>query len=56
MRCGIAFPSSRPTLEDALVNAYTNARGVLHHGTRIDPDRRYPPYSSQKASRELVAS
>ena len=35
---------------------YTNARGVLYHGTRTDPDRRYPPYSSQKASRELVAS
>jgi hypothetical protein len=26
---------------------YTNARGVLYHGTRIDPDLRYPPYSSQ---------
>jgi aldehyde dehydrogenase (NAD+) len=36
--------------------AYTNARGVLHHGTRIDPDLRYPPYSRQKALRELVAS
>ncbi|MGB2610475.1 MAG: hypothetical protein WBC80_15980 [Isosphaeraceae bacterium] len=35
---------------------YTNARGVLHHGTRIDPDLRFPPYSSQKALRELVAS
>jgi aldehyde dehydrogenase (NAD+) len=35
---------------------YTNARGVLYHGTRVDPDLRYPPYSSQKASRELVAS
>lgn len=35
---------------------YTNARGVLYHGTRIDPDLRYPPYSRQKASRELVAS
>jgi acyl-CoA reductase-like NAD-dependent aldehyde dehydrogenase len=35
---------------------YTNARGVLYHGTRIDPDLRYPPYSSQKALRELVAS
>ena len=23
---------------------YTNARGVLYHGTRIDPDLRYPPY------------
>jgi aldehyde dehydrogenase (NAD+) len=34
---------------------YTNARGVLYHGTRIDPDLRYPPYSRQKAPRELVA-
>lgn len=24
---------------------YTNARGVLYHGTGIDPDLRYPPYS-----------
>jgi acyl-CoA reductase-like NAD-dependent aldehyde dehydrogenase len=22
---------------------YTNARGVLYHGTQIDPDLRYPP-------------
>src|SRR5438477_9814114 len=36
--------------------AYTNARGVLYHGTRIDPDRRYPPYNSQKALRDRVAS
>jgi acyl-CoA reductase-like NAD-dependent aldehyde dehydrogenase len=35
---------------------YTNARGVLYHGTRIDPDLRYPPYGSQKPVRELVAS
>ena len=35
---------------------YTNARGVLYHGTRIDPDLRYPPYSRPKALRELVAS
>jgi acyl-CoA reductase-like NAD-dependent aldehyde dehydrogenase len=35
--------------------SYTNARGVLYHGTRIDPDLRYPPYSSQKAAREMVA-
>ena len=34
---------------------YTNARGVVYHGTRIDPDLRYPPYN-QKALRELVAS
>jgi aldehyde dehydrogenase (NAD+) len=24
---------------------YANARGVLYHGTRFDPDLRYPPYS-----------
>src|SRR4051794_12887191 len=36
--------------------AYTNPRGVLYHGTRIDLDLRYPPYSKQKAPRELVAS
>jgi hypothetical protein len=35
---------------------YTNARGVLYHGTRIDPDLRYPPYSNQKALREPIAS
>ena len=35
---------------------YTNARGVLYHGPRIDPDLRYPLYSSPKALRELVAS
>jgi aldehyde dehydrogenase (NAD+) len=34
---------------------YTNARGVLHHGTAIDPDMRYPPYSHQ-AMGEPVAS
>jgi aldehyde dehydrogenase (NAD+) len=26
-------------------HAYTNARGVLYHSTRIDPGVRYPPYS-----------
>ena len=26
--------------------SYTNARGVLYHGTRIDHHLRYPPYSS----------
>jgi aldehyde dehydrogenase (NAD+) len=36
--------------------AYTNARGVLYHGTRIDPDLRYPPYTSRKKGHELVAS
>ena len=28
--------------------AYTNARGVLYHGTGIDPELRYPLYSRQK--------
>ena len=35
---------------------YTNARGVLYHGARVDPDLRYPPYSSQQPLREAVAS
>jgi acyl-CoA reductase-like NAD-dependent aldehyde dehydrogenase len=25
--------------------AFTNARGVMYHNTRIDPGVRYPPYS-----------
>jgi acyl-CoA reductase-like NAD-dependent aldehyde dehydrogenase len=29
---------------------YTNARGVLYHGTGIDPDLRYLPYSSQNVA------
>src|SRR3954469_16271873 len=36
--------------------AYTNARGVLYHGAQTDSNLRYPPYSSQKASHELVTS
>jgi aldehyde dehydrogenase (NAD+) len=36
--------------------SYTNARGVLYHGTRMDPDLRYPPYSSPQPVREGVAS
>jgi aldehyde dehydrogenase (NAD+) len=35
---------------------YTNARGVLYHETRIDPDLRYPPYSNKQPLREGVAS
>jgi aldehyde dehydrogenase (NAD+) len=35
---------------------YTNTRGVLYHETQIDPEFRYPPYSRQKAPRELVTS
>jgi len=37
--------------------SYTNTRGVLYHGTQVDPDLRYPPYSSSpKRVRERVAS
>jgi hypothetical protein len=35
---------------------YTNARGVLYHGTRIDPDLRYPPYDHQKTGLEAGAA
>ena len=35
--------------------AYSNARGVLYHSTRIDfAGLRYPPYDRNKALRELV--
>src|SRR5713101_5292492 len=34
--------------------AYTNARGVLYHSTRIDFGVRYPPYDRQKTLRKLV--
>jgi acyl-CoA reductase-like NAD-dependent aldehyde dehydrogenase len=36
--------------------AYTNARGVLHHGTRVDPDLRYPPYGNHRLLRELLGA
>ena len=36
--------------------AYTNARGVLYHGTRIDPDLRYPPYSRKRLPSEIAVS
>jgi aldehyde dehydrogenase (NAD+) len=36
--------------------SYTNARGVLHHGTASDPDLRYPPYTRQKGPRERAVS
>jgi acyl-CoA reductase-like NAD-dependent aldehyde dehydrogenase len=35
---------------------YTNARGVLYHGTQIDSDLRYPPYARQKGGRKLVGA
>ena len=34
--------------------AYTNARGVLHHSARIDPDVRYPPYDRHERLRKMV--
>jgi aldehyde dehydrogenase (NAD+) len=36
--------------------AYTNARGVLDHSTKMDPDVRYPPYSQNKALSESAVS
>ena len=36
--------------------AYSNARGVLYHGTRIDPELRYPPYDQQKIVLEPAAA
>jgi aldehyde dehydrogenase (NAD+) len=30
--------------------AFTNARGVLYHGARIDPGVKYPPYAEHPAS------
>jgi aldehyde dehydrogenase (NAD+) len=35
---------------------YTNARGVLYHGTAIDPDLRYPPYSHQAIGEPVASS
>jgi acyl-CoA reductase-like NAD-dependent aldehyde dehydrogenase len=34
--------------------AYTNARGVLFHSTRLDLSARYPPYDRHKTLRGLV--
>ena len=34
--------------------AYTNARGVLYHGTRIDLGVRYPPYDRNRMLRAIV--
>jgi acyl-CoA reductase-like NAD-dependent aldehyde dehydrogenase len=36
--------------------AYTNARGVLNHSTKMDPDVRYPPYSRNAQLNEIAAS
>ncbi len=35
--------------------AYTNARGVLHHSTMLDPGVRYPPYSENERLRGLIS-
>src|ERR1700722_11405963 len=35
--------------------AYTNARGVLHHSTLLDPGVRYPPYSENERLRGLIS-
>ncbi len=35
--------------------AFTNARGVLHHGAAIDPGVRYPPYSKHGFARRIQA-
>jgi acyl-CoA reductase-like NAD-dependent aldehyde dehydrogenase len=34
--------------------AFTNARGVLHHSSRVDPGVRYPPYDRHSLERPLV--
>ena len=33
--------------------AFTNARGVMYHSTRIDPGVRYPPYSRHTFERRI---
>jgi hypothetical protein len=33
--------------------AFTNARGVMYHGARIDPGVRYPPYSTHTTERKI---
>ncbi len=35
--------------------AYTNARGILYHSTRLDLGVRYPPYDRNQALRRIVA-
>ncbi|AXF05007.1 hypothetical protein [Paraburkholderia hospita] len=34
--------------------AFTNARGVMHHSTRVDPGMRYPPYTKHGFERAIV--
>jgi aldehyde dehydrogenase (NAD+) len=35
--------------------AYTNARGVLYHSTRLDLGVRYPPYDHNQALQRTLA-
>ena len=34
--------------------AFTNARGVLYHGAKLDPSVKYPPYSEHKRMHRLI--
>jgi acyl-CoA reductase-like NAD-dependent aldehyde dehydrogenase len=34
--------------------AFTNARGVLHHSSTVDPGVRYPPYADHSLERVVV--
>lgn len=33
--------------------AFTNARGVMYHSTRIDPGVRYPPFGKHTLERKI---
>jgi acyl-CoA reductase-like NAD-dependent aldehyde dehydrogenase len=35
--------------------AFTNARGVFYHSTRLDPGVRYPPYSAHGLERSIAS-
>jgi aldehyde dehydrogenase (NAD+) len=35
--------------------AFSNPRGVLYHGTTVDPGVRYPPYAKRQRTRKVVA-
>jgi aldehyde dehydrogenase (NAD+) len=34
--------------------AFTNARGVLYHGAKIDPGVKYPPYSEHERMHGII--
>jgi len=38
-----------------VIEAFTNARGVLYHSSMIDPGVRYPPYSQHTLERKIQA-